>query len=402
MTYSLMDRAEEVRLGTLLATEIYGGAALPAEYRGANPDDYGYDDDYRGYLEGLPGTMVVLSDTASLLGSHFDGAGVGRFTAGGLYRGTIVDGAEQRENAEGLLAITTIDGEETLVLSFRGTDGDDPAMGEMQAFSATGNQQHYEAHRPLIEAALAFAIAYDVPRVVVSGHSLGGAMADVFTLVDAQRFIDAGIDLTVVSIASPGVDDDLPDLMALNPDLVNTTTVGPGTTITSLNMPDYYFGITHTQDAVGRAGANPLPLPPSGFVPNQPLVANEQFTPQLLLDMPNVGNGDVYYGGLLYRGFGAEHNGQIYLDNLTALTTSGLLTHYDGFQNISFGIGDYPATFIGESIDDQGLTQLDGNSGSDFILGLSGDDVIVTGAGHDLLDGGAGDDVLSAGSAMTS
>ena len=91
-------------------------------------------------------------------------------------------------------------------------------------------------------------------KVIVSGHSLGGSVADVFTLVDAWRF-DLFFDLTVVSIASSGVDAYLPDpgipgigdSLDLQSDLVLKDSDGD---LTGLVTPDFYVGIAHSEDRV--------------------------------------------------------------------------------------------------------------------------------------------------------
>ncbi|MCP9483941.1 type I secretion C-terminal target domain-containing protein, partial [Shimia sp. CNT1-13L.2] len=391
---------EEVQVGSFLATEIYGDTAIPFDYRGVDGDDAGHDDDYRSYIEGLSRPWVLLD--ASSLGTHFVGGGIGRFTQGGLYRGTVEEFLGDDEQAEGLLATTTVGGVDALVMAFRGTDSSDKAIADGQAWTAAGNKGHYEAHRPLIEALYSYAVAHGITKVVVSGHSLGGAMVDVFTLVDAKRFEDAGIDLTVVALASPGVNSNLSDkYVGLIDERYASIVSGPliNDKIESLTRPDYYIGINHSEDVVGRPVENPSGFWGDGIYPNWSIQGNIRFASNDIIDLQSVDNADVdYEGGFIgySKGYGAEHNGQIYLHNLNAITNSPLLQLKTASHSLILGVGAYSAEhgYIGPGPDDVGAQTLYGSSTFDFLLGLEGNDSIVGLSGDDLLDGGSGRDTL--------
>jgi dienelactone hydrolase len=110
------------------------------------------------------------------------------FYAGDLYRNHVsvqADGTEliYPEAAAVALAATTENTTgQTLHLVFRGTDADLGKDGE--AGTPQGQSRYFGQLIPLIEAALAYASdpANGVTEVVVSGHSLGGSMADLFAL----------------------------------------------------------------------------------------------------------------------------------------------------------------------------------------------------------------------------
>src|SRR5438034_10602218 len=100
-------------------------------------------------------------------------------------------------------------------MSFRGTDPKDPAVLSGQAFICSSLAANYEAFAPMIAAAKDYLAAHpEIERVVVSGHSLGGAMADIFALTDAADFRALRPDgVTIVSIASSGISPDLPQFL---------------------------------------------------------------------------------------------------------------------------------------------------------------------------------------------
>ena len=390
---------EEVQVGTFLATESYGDNTIPVEFRGTDHDDAGHDDNYRGYLEAQTRQWELIDATA--LGTHFDASSVGRFTQGGLYRGTVEEFLGDDEQAEALLAKTTVGGQNTLVLSFRGTDALDKAIRDGSAWTAKGNKGHYEAYRPLIDALFDYAVAEGITKLVVSGHSLGGTMTDVFTLVDAKRFQDAGIELTVVALASPGVDKDLSDVY---PEEIDTRFAnileGPfvDNSIHSLNKPDFYIGLNHSEDTVGRPVENPSGFLDDLIAPNGAIQTNKRFGFANILELPNLDNFDALYDidATYPRGFGAEHHGQLYLHHIQALTSSELLPFLKLSHNIIFGLGDYASAFgiIEDRLDDLGVLSLVGTSDVDFILGLEGNDSINGGGSGDLIDGGEGRDTL--------
>ena len=436
---TLANAADAIRLGSLFATLSYGDwdlndgtktTSVPGVFAGS--DDEGFNDNYRGFLAQDPqfaaanGVWTLLDATA--LGSHwttaYANAQAGRpvgddsefaFTTGGLYHGFIdAPGSPQDQqtgglgNSNGLL----LKQGSTLVLAFRGTDANDNSVAAGQTFTGDGAWYHYEAFRPLIEAALAYAAdtGNGIDNIIVAGHSLGGLMADIFTAVDAKRFADlpniAG-HLKVVSIASPGI---IPD--AFNDaaqGFLNThdTSVAQvtGDQLTLINPAPYYISIQHDKDRVADSinaeydkaleallkQLNPVDL----------LQDNIHFANGVNIFMPNLSNLDIdyHYDTLPDRGFGTHHNEGIYLHNLDAITRSSLLPNLTTHKIIT-GVGDYAHmkdNWLDVSVDDNGARSLQGGAGAEFILGLEGNDKILGAGGNDLIDGGTGNDDLAGG-----
>ncbi|MCA9204608.1 MAG: peptidoglycan DD-metalloendopeptidase family protein, partial [Planctomycetales bacterium] len=431
-----------IRAGAFLARVVYGATTIPEEYSevfnayNGVDSELGYDDDYGTYLFNLDrlnpsdSRWIVLTD-AQLGSEEFVGTSA-EFTPGGLYLSH--SPSLLAENvAEALVAETTVNGERTVLLAFRGSDGLD-AFFEGQTFTPDGQAAYYEAVQPLVNAVLEYAINNGITNVIVSGHSLGGSVADTFYLVDAHRFDDAGIDLSVVSIASAGIDPSLPIVLSLDSSRASIEFVpfqppGGGAPVFQPQLVGViagndYIGIAHSDDRVSfdveqTAVSDGLA---TGLTPNITLAENIHLGFDYIIDLPNIGNTDVDYNRLPFtHGFGAEHNPELYWVNIDALVSDPLFGLFSS-QEIILGVTNY-----GESRDyDNGLftnsglpedslfasyildpesTQNDqsafpidrsllGTGGADYILGLSGNDNISGFHGNDLISGGDGDDRL--------
>uniref|UniRef100_UPI002630E090 peptidoglycan DD-metalloendopeptidase family protein n=1 Tax=uncultured Altererythrobacter sp. TaxID=500840 RepID=UPI002630E090 len=431
-----LTQSDIVRLATFLAIASYGGSALPIQFRGQDATDpdfvdtFNYDDNYRGFLQSESWTILTNQSGEGAL--NLTGPEPGEFTAGGLFRST--EGFFDNDQGEGsesnkgeaLVATRDIGGNTVLVLSFRGSDGFDAAY-EGQTFTADGLRDYYLWIRPIITAVAEYSQANGIDTVIVSGHSLGGTIADLFALADSDLF--TGIDLHIVSLATAGIDPAIAqyeDLLGLN--LANSfvayipAPVGSGLdplpTLTQIGLPDgiaSYQSIAHSEDRV----FDPSQPGGLGLTPNSSIEENLHFEaePHWSIALPNIGNRDVTYEGrsiFTEHGFGAEHNGELYWTNIDFLTRDPLFELFDGSQNIMMGIHDYNRSldwsgdptplfqaYTGLTAfgvdNDQGDRSLLGTQSADFILGLSGNDSIAGSGGDDLLSGGEGEDIISGG-----
>jgi Ca2+-binding RTX toxin-like protein len=345
---------------------------------------------------------------------------------GGFIQGKFSQVTEKFGNSNAIVAKNS----DTLVLAFRGTDGLDSAFLGGQAFTGDGQYLHYEAFKPLIDAVYNYAETHsEIKHIVVSGHSLGGAMADIFTAVDSKRFDDLTTnDLTVVSMASAGLSEeafmdknDPESFLGKYDSKVITGThteynLLADTSVELLNVstPKFYVGLAHNNDRVfhsyDNAGVSSVVSlgVGAGLLPVDTLKSNAHFN-TTALNLPHIYNEQVDYNqnwvGLpADGGFGAHHNGLIYYTNLDALYSSSLINDYSN-QNLIFGVGNYvnqSAWFEGNPVDDNdpsgiGDRRLQGSDKADFILGLEGNDVLEGKNGNDLLDGGIGNDTLIGG-----
>ena len=424
MAVDLIANSANVLTGMFMARAIYGAEYIDQAFWVDGDNDAEKADDYRGYIESQ-GNFKLLDD--SDLPAFDSRGGNAGFTKNGLYDAKVNGPLVSSFAAQGLLAVK--DGD-TLVLTFRGTDGKDPAVENGQAWTGAGLSTHYKGFKPLIDAAYDYLRDHgEIENVVVSGHSLGGALADVFTLVDAARFRDLRPDgLTIVSVASSGVPKDLPFYMGgihndaarlVDKVIVDIFGVEVVTqVIKKLLLPDDYISIANTADRAHFPKDFPDFPEDLGLIPIAALKNNLQFGADLLFRLPNIGNSDVIYDPIDenpfgFRGMGAEHNSSLLWANLQGLISDDLFSRYDG-QLLTAGVTNYNRTpdFNGEPValfegllrlddpsfkNDSGSRALIGKSGDDYILGLDGNDVMEGRGGRDLLSGGRGADKLYGG-----
>ena len=427
MALDLVANSENVLTGMFLARAIYGAEYIDSAFWAGGDNDAEKADDYRGYVESQ-GNWKVLDE--SDFASFNDRGGEAGFTRNGLYDAKVYGPGSSSYDAQGLLSVK--DGG-TLVLTFRGTDGKDPAVENGQAFTGAGLSSHYKAFRPLINAAYQYLQDHPgITDVVVSGHSLGGALADVFALTDAARFRELRPDgLSIVSVASSGIPKDLPFYLggidqdaATLVDKVIVDVFGVEFVtqeIRKLHLPDDYISISNTEDRAHFADDFPDIPEDFGLVPIITLKDNLQFGGETLFRVPNIDNSDVQYYPVFshpidFRGMGAQHNSSLLWANLQGLLSDGLIEFYDG-QDLTAGITDYNrvpdyngkpvALFFGylqlnnpNIINDRGTRALTGRDGGDYILGLDGSDTMDGGGGADLLSGGKGNDRIQGGNGV--
>lgn len=423
MTFSVIAKAEAVLAGTFLARAVYGAEYIDPAFHVGGDGDAELNDDYAGYVASQGAGWEVL--TAVELPNFDNESGDSVFTANGLYNARVKFGPDHSFDAQGLLAVKG----DALVLTFRGTDREDPVVEDGTTFVAASLAAHYKAFRSLIDAAYDYLDSHEeITEIVVSGHSLGGAMVDIFTMVDAARFRDLRPDgVTLVSVASSGVARELPTHMKnydFDPAVVDVDEeeifgIPTGVlVIDSVTPPPDYISLSNEEDRAHFARDFPAIPEDDGLVPIVTLKDNAQFGADVIFSNPNIDNADVSYldpddHPLDHRGLGAEHNSALVWANLQGLTGDVLKDYYSD-QDLIFGITDYNNAvdwdgspvplfegylFLGDAgfDDDKGSLTLNGDRTGNYIMGLTGNDAIVGRAGHDLLSGGDGRDRLGGG-----
>ncbi|SDB68931.1 alpha/beta hydrolase family protein [Belnapia rosea] len=113
--------------------------------------------------------------------------GAGESFAGGLY---------QSANSAALVTEGVVDGKESLVIAFRGSDDQVDSLNDLQDINAG-----YPHFASLIQAADAAAASGQYGQVVVTGHSLGGSLAQQFMATHPDQ---AGVTYDAVTFGSPG------------------------------------------------------------------------------------------------------------------------------------------------------------------------------------------------------
>jgi len=307
------------------------------------------------------------------------------------------NGLFQNQNAAGFVARNNATGE--LAIVFRGTDFGSSPPGivngiEDFAEAAFAPDSHYQKLQPLISAAIAYANdpGNHVTSVAVTGHSLGGEMAELFATKGDQGA--GGLNLppgaiTIVSFGAPGV---------------------PPGRAAPATLQDRILHVFNTQDPV-YTHVMPLPLQILLPLPLEQVVAAGFAA---LSTFSHLGSGAAVdlplVNGLLDVTF-TEHASSIYSGVIHDIADSGLaplapadaaITALSDSANL-FLVGSASANFVvaldgNDTIAGRGGHDfLAGGSGNDWLAGAGGDDGLSGGAGTDLLSGGAGNDTLLGG-----
>ncbi|MGH7555314.1 MAG: Calx-beta domain-containing protein [Longimicrobiales bacterium] len=285
--------------------------------------------------------------------------------------GTNANGYFVNDDASAIAAVK--DG--TLILAFRGSDSTrDMEDGVLDPID------HYNRLQPFIDDVLRFVQdpGNGITKVVITGHSLGGEMAQLF----ATSFTDGS--------ASHAAD---VSELGLSPANVSIITFG---TCGLPNDPSANFAVSNTwvprvtnvlnsQDFAFTDSIAPLA---NHVRVGQDLVFDLNTVPELLAaTSPDVRPFVSTFAstvGLVH----VEHHPLNYLAAIDSLTASPGFS-WVSTDNISlFGIGDAY---------DNSPVQASGGSPNQarFLLGLAGNDVLSGGNGNDVLDGGAGSDTLN-------
>ncbi|MEM1300605.1 MAG: calcium-binding protein, partial [Pseudomonadota bacterium] len=340
------------------------------------------------------------------------------FYRGGLFRNTyqeLADGSVVNVPDAGAVALVTTNENATgttLNLVLRGTDADFGSDGE--AGTGPGQVRYYGQLQALIDKLYEYAAdpVNQVTEVIVSGQSLGGTAADLFTIYDGARFDAlAGVDLSVISISSAGID---PETLVLKPDfdagLVDTTGDTP-----VIAAPGYYTQFTHDQDFVyfperydfAQHDAA-VPLIPAVFtagalagLTDAVHIGGDEENPALIeLETPLV---PVYE---LTANFASFFLPPHYMDlyelngrNLAEALDAAGRTDFDRFialngRNFATENVESNNTVNGWALPVDDSFDVSTETGDVMILGLGGDDTVTLGLGDDFYFGGEGSDTV--------
>jgi Ca2+-binding RTX toxin-like protein len=418
---------------TLLNRAVYGGPdALKSKYlddydAARDPDNVGNRDAlfvydrYDQYVKQfgfntLSSTELGFADNAIGASDKSDGLDHNYTYAGDLFRNNYetTDAGEAPFTAAGAVALVAVkptDAGNTLYLTFRGTDADGPTA-DGEAGTANGQMRYYDQLKALIDQVYDYVSdpGHKISDIVVSGHSLGGTVADMFALYDGARFaaID-GVKLSVIALASAGID---PGLLGLMPDydksLVN---IGKGGAVT-FNTPDWYFQYDQANDIV----RNPDKYDSAEHLsqdPGQAFVTG--IAVSLLKDHIHFEDNRLQFETPDIDQYAVSKN----------LETTFLVNHYADFyemigtefskawpaaENMTFDrfialfganerLDGTPGTnnVNGWGVSVDNTADYHNQTSNLFLLGFSGDDTITTGKGADFIAGGADDDKIRSG-----
>ncbi|MDP1930806.1 MAG: hypothetical protein Q8L60_05055 [Gammaproteobacteria bacterium] len=93
----------------------------------------------------------------------------------GMSASQLTNGVYQNSNAEAIVAAATYNGHRTLAVGFRGTNDNEDWRQDFQNIN-----EHFDLFAPLVTALNAVAARGEFDLILATGHSLGGAMTQMF------------------------------------------------------------------------------------------------------------------------------------------------------------------------------------------------------------------------------
>lgn len=466
------DSAQRLIDAGLLNSHIFGGSdSLQNEFRSTGTEvdpaatplrlALNVYDRYDLFLEQFGFTVLrgadLGFDPATQAPGATDQTDLNYFYEGGLYRNNFQLFEDGTSVAfESAAAVALVVAKETAAgtevhLVLRGTDADSGADGE--AATGPGQARYYRQLSPLIDQLFDYVSdpANGVTSFVVSGQSLGGTMADLFTIYDGNRFA-AVVETEVVALASAGIN---PATLVIKPDFdPEVAGVNEDGTLT-LVTPDFHRQYTHNEDIVyfperydfvAHNANDPERAPTTNFIMSflrqnvhfdgnltelDPVFLDQYalsgpldttFLPQHYYNYYEIttaafGEIDVelgaafdnfapvratdYGAALVLDGRNAAIEG-VESDNTVNSFTASVAETNDTFLADRSTFRAAPVLVLGLSGDDvirgtAGDDALSGGEGADRLIGRDGADILIGGAGDDLLVGEGGDDVLVGG-----
>ena len=257
----------------------------------------------------------------------------------------------------------------TLAISFRGTQEGLDFLTDL-ASGVFDFNAHYQLFQNLVQAIQTYSADNGITDILVAGHSLGGAMVEMFM---ASHPPSAGITYSGYSFGSPGT---------------RAISDGPGSDSRLLNIGHYFDGggdpvyrimpfenVQGVDVAINLQGQLDTTLAAIDIAPNQHSMSTYQQTVNLLT-----------MSAILYQEF---------IDNPSDFSVTIIQNgDYAGNDLNDYIIGSLDGSVI---LGGRGNDLIFGNSGDDILSGQSGRDWLDGGRGVDILNGGAGRDVLAGG-----
>jgi hypothetical protein len=306
---------------------------------------------------------------------------------------SFANGVYRNQNAAALVGSGQINGQPTLVLAFRGSDDRQDSINSLRNINAD-----FADFTELVAALDAYASRAGVGQVAVTGHSLGGAMTQLF--MEGHPATGAATRYTAATFGSPGA-------------LIND---GPDARISNFVIADdpaVFLG--ENRAAVGsELRGHPLLAGAAIFTASDvfpgltPQDALESLS-SLTVDYENRGETVLLPGksgsttpisslAQASQADPAEHQVELYAGRVTALvgiasvSRNGVST-LEAAQAYAGPVSYLQWQFLGSA---QGEA-VAATSANDFLNLAGGNDAADGGAGDDVLDGGTGSNFLIGG-----
>jgi pimeloyl-ACP methyl ester carboxylesterase len=299
--------------------------------------------------------FIPVSSTQLGLSANSAGSKVKWTFSDGKYAATVPDKVSKdfkdRAVANVYLREET-DGSTTLALAFRGTDGF--ALDKVLGWGPQMKKAYFPLFKPLIDQVKAFAASNGIEKVLITGHSLGAAMAQ-YALKDLAD--TAATDYRAVIFGSPGA-------------------VNSGDTPDNRLLEFEFSGDAFTK------------------LDDVPLVSFDHQGQRVVmpLDSAKTSRDDKtsLYEHSIDRYVRAVENFDALEDQKPAFINSDLFNTNNNLRVYAGGVGN--DDLAGEK---GKADTLYGGEGNDRLAGLSGNDRLDGGSGNDTLSGGNGVDDLT-------
>ncbi len=301
-------------------------------------------------------------------------------------------GFYSNDNATAWVGVAVIDGKRTLSMAYRGTDEAKDYLDYLPSINT-----HYDKLRAFSEQVLQFAKENHFEQVYVTGHSLGGAMAQVF-----MKEHPAGMDVNI-------------DGQALQ--IIGATYGSPGAKLDGVGGDSRLTQFAHTHDLVPALGLNSDPNLIITAAAASTVSSLDSLIAVLGLEVGNAMTQTVAdkQGLFTYTGKQTvwldtplnnlgntlqEHAMLTYLSDVWRLETAGLVMDQDkrvvlGYSQNNPNTGN--DRIIGDSFSSSQNKVLMGSNQTDDLVGGGGNDVLYGMAGNDTLNGNTGVDLLVGG-----
>ena len=288
------------------------------------------------------------------------------------------------DNPEAIVAVNYTD--HTMAISFQGSvnPGDLLLAGLDQG-------AYFDGLRPLITAALNFSEQAnaqhpgEIQNLYITGHSLGGIMADWTALQYGAQIGSTGLNTSIVTFGSPGVNQLQENLDAFLNGISNSDTVAQG--ILNFGNPDDPFFEGGTIAGFVRDGVPPIEMTLPNVNPydlNLPPGQFEHYMPLYLASVESITQ-SVFYDQFIDN----PTSHQVIVDTLLNPADQRPINKSHSTNDLFIvGNSDVAANGLPNS------NNITGGSGNDWIQGGTGNNVLNGGPGNDILAGGVGNNTF--------
>ncbi|HEY0835034.1 MAG TPA: hypothetical protein VGE72_14105 [Azospirillum sp.] len=296
--------------------------------------------------------------------------------------GTLNGGLFENQNGNALIAAAVVDGKRTLAIAFRGSDEREDWIQNFRNID-----EHAGNFTGLLQAADTLVAQGAVDQVLLTGHSLGGAVTQVSMDSLPHAPLLVGVTFGSPGSTTGGADDRLVNFRVANDPI-------PWLAEHRAEISDYVRGLPPAGQTVAAQGVADLiredpPVTAQDILGALPYMTSDYALRGALVELPGSG------GVPLPTSFSLDVTDKL------DLSRHGI-TLYQTFMPTRTTGADTGESFAGSAaMDDHfgygGNDTVSGQGGNDALYGNLGDDLLFGGEGDDWMHGGQGGDAVDGG-----